>query len=291
MKKCIIYFLLFFIPFVQGCKKDNDNKPKKLISAIDPIVSVDDAILQGTINFVPNKPILELGFIYGKTEYFLNKTLISENVIEDSFCAQSSYLGENSTFYYRAFAVLEGSSERVLSDEVICFTTMTPVSVNIESVKSKSATITGSYCRSDFYLKHGVEYWRPASEVEVDTIETKVVFTESTSELENGVKKFVVELNSLEKGNYYYARTFVEDNKGNRTYSNVTSFSTKTSLEPIVHSVECNRSTIKDDLLNFKAVMGYMGELNIVRAEFQYSKSYNVFKYGKIIEAKFDDFT
>lgn len=186
------------------------------------------ATLNGSF-FQASSDVREVGFRWGTAESSMTEVILADNPggTTGKFRAQLESLKDDSTFYYKAYVILQnGDDVRTFYGETMSFSTLPeqegqeyppldPESVSVTTgnatgVSSTSATLSGSYegTISEIY-DHGFVYGTSSSNLD------KWAALNSTSGMSGS---FTASLSSLEPGTVYYYKAYVtvwsrEENK------------------------------------------------------------------------------
>lgn len=183
MRKLVTLLSLAVVLTVTGCKKlpefgqkSEDNTP----TIATPIVVTEDAsdittnsaVINGSITNWDGNYAYNCQFVWGTTEDLSSGTVtVTENCDAGYFSISLTDLTENTTYYYKACAIISGSSyENAVYGEVKSFTT--------GGTQNYSELIVGRWCTTngghyEVYNSDGTgKMWEPAEGVQEDEADT-----------------------------------------------------------------------------------------------------------------------
>jgi len=185
MNKLAIFIMIVAVVFTMGCKKlpeftsgngSGGNTPTAVTPEVSTLeateITENQALLNGVISNYDDSYKYDIGFYWGTTEELTN-FLAADDSGHGTFVAKFDGLTANTTYYYKAYAIVSGaSSENAGYGEMKSFTTAGGGSQNY------SALIVGRWCTTngghfEVYNEDGTgKMWNPADDVQEEEADT-----------------------------------------------------------------------------------------------------------------------
>lgn len=185
MKKLAILLIIVATVFATGCKKlpeftsGNGNGGGNTPTTVTPEVTTVEAteitenfaLLNGVISNYDANYTYETGFYFGTTEA-LDSFISADDFGHGAFGTKFAGLTANTTYYYKAYAIISGASyENAGYGEVMSFTTLGGNQNYSELIVGRWKTSDGGHYEV-YYTDGTGKMWEPAEDVQENEADT-----------------------------------------------------------------------------------------------------------------------
>lgn len=164
MKKLAIFIMIVAVVFTMGCKKlpeftsgngSGGNTPTVVTPEVSTLeateITENQALLNGVISNYDDSYKYEIGFYCGTTEA-LDSFISADDFGHGAFGTKFAGLTANTTYYYKAYAIISGSSsENAGYGEMKSFTTTTQTTTWSSPEPGSGGTIPSSVLPNELY--------------------------------------------------------------------------------------------------------------------------------------------